>query len=224
MIKPRCFTLVEFLCVVAIITIISSLILPSVVKARSVAHASVCRNNLRSIGQFNLSYSHDNNGFSMPADFGNTNDGQLHHWANQLMAQSPSPDLLLCPEMSSEDTFDPAGHDPATGDIYREASYIMNIIPGSGWLGASPEEAIKLNDVTQPANTIFITDVIKQLSNSHIGINAFSRTDHGELMIPPIGDVRRVGNHHEGGFNILWGDGHVSQQYQSDPIQWEINQ
>ena len=224
MLRQSRFTVVELLCVVSVITIISSLILPAVVKARSVARIASCKNNLYSIGLYANYYASDNNNLSMPADFGNTNDGYLHHWINYLLSQTPNPDFVRCPEMSDDETFDPAGHDPTTGNIYKEASYIMNIIPESGWLKNSPEESINLNEVTKASNTIYITDAIKYLNGNHIGVNRYSRTDHGELLIPPTGDVRRVGNHHKNGFNILWGDGHISHTQNSSQLQWNITQ
>ena len=72
--RSRGFTLLELLLVMAIIAILSSILLPAVAGARRQAHASVCLNNLRQIGQAVFLYAMDSNDYlpraSMTASLG----------------------------------------------------------------------------------------------------------------------------------------------------------
>jgi len=229
------FTLIELMATMTVISIIASMILPSINRGRQQAFKSTCKNNLKNIAFLNSIYTDDNNGLVIPADFGNTNEGKLHHWANYITFMDISENILKCPALDDDEHFDPAGHDPETGNIYTEAAYIMNIIPSNGW-NSSPisiegmgwcydsETPININDATSPSNTIYISDVIAELSSSHIGINSFSKTDWGELLLPPLGDVRRVGIHHLNNYNATFGDGSVRTLGQSEPKQWNTQQ
>jgi type II secretory pathway pseudopilin PulG len=229
------FTLIELMSTITVISIITSLILPSISRARQQAYNTSCKNNLKNIALINSIYTDDHKGLVIPADFGNTNEGKLHHWANYITYSNLDEKTLKCSSLDDQQHFDPAGHDPQTGNIYTKASYIMNIIPEDGWNSSpiniegmgwcyTPEKPININAVSQPSNTIHITDVIAELSNSHIGINAFSKTDWGELLLPPIGNVRRVGIQHNGNYNANFGDGSVRQLRQSNPQQWNTQQ
>ena len=56
----RFFTLIELLIVIAIIGILSSLLLPSLTKAREEARSVTCKSNLRQMGIGTQIYSTDN--------------------------------------------------------------------------------------------------------------------------------------------------------------------
>ncbi|MCM8525760.1 MAG: prepilin-type N-terminal cleavage/methylation domain-containing protein, partial [Lentisphaeraceae bacterium] len=66
----RAFTLLELLVVISIISILLSLTLPAVSRARNKIYSSVCTANLKSIGRAANVYSNDYDSFSMPASFG----------------------------------------------------------------------------------------------------------------------------------------------------------
>ena len=57
------FTLIELLVVIAIISMLVALLLPSLKKAKDVAHKSVCTSNLRQIGTAFVSYMNDYDGY-----------------------------------------------------------------------------------------------------------------------------------------------------------------
>jgi hypothetical protein len=112
----------------------------------------------------------------------------------------------------------------------------MNIIPPDKWQGAPIEDAgtahgwglsstvsIPIGVVTKPSMKIHIMDVIRDISNSHSGVNNFQRTDHGIFNEPPTGLVRWVGNQHKYRFNSVFGDGHASNVRRSSVDNWAVN-
>lgn len=233
----RKFTLLELLVVISIISILLSLTLPAVSRARSKIYSSVCSSNLKRIGQGVVVYSNDFNGYSMPASFGDTSDGGYNHFINYMISiDGYAASLFKCPMMDEEDMFDPAGHDPETGNVYTQASYIMNIIkpgnwngsglPGSsnlsGW-GIDSTTPVRVSQVKNPSSKLLVMDVIEGISNSHSGVNNFQRSDHGLVTSPPTGLKRWVGLLHFGKFNSSFGDGHVNLMNRSEAKDWAVN-
>ncbi|MEZ6319232.1 MAG: prepilin-type N-terminal cleavage/methylation domain-containing protein [Phycisphaerales bacterium] len=76
--KRRGFTLIELLVVIAIIALLIGILLPALGRARETARATICKSNMRSVGQFATMYALDDNDRLWPSDFyrwpGETND------------------------------------------------------------------------------------------------------------------------------------------------------
>ena len=228
------FTLLELVVVISITIILLSFLTTSILGGREKARATGCVSNLRLIGKVAMLYQM-NHSRVLPASFGDTSVGHVNHWINYLIQQGSNPKIFQCPSMAEDMMFDPAGYDPQTGNIYTKASYIMNIIQPNKWQGAiinsvksrssgwgtSSTNPVKVNQVANPSQTIYITDAISGLTSAHSGINDFRRTDHGITpTVTATGLVRWVGNHHEGGFHALFGDGRVKHMQKSDHNQW----
>ena len=82
MLKRRCvlkgFTLIELLAVIAVLALLLSVIMPSLVKARELARRTVCLSHLSQLGLICVTYAHENDDWFpdynvRPGPYGNSN-------------------------------------------------------------------------------------------------------------------------------------------------------
>ena len=243
----RCcyFTLVEMLLVIAIIALLLILFLPVLARAKEKARESGCKNNLKQIGAAIAFYPDENNGYAIPCIFevqiGNEN--KCYSWIDYLYSNSAiAGETAKCPSMNDEECFDPYGGNDIFPNPVKIGSYTMNVINKSSWggadIGAAPSRAsgwgfgstnpVSLKRVNDLSDKICITDVLKKkpeltfTSMDATMIVHYLETDHGTLPVETGVERRDVGDHHSGGFNSLFGDGHVDSMRTSQPKQWVV--
>lgn len=105
--KPRAFTLLELILVIAIIAILASLLLPAVARARLRAERVKCVNNLKQIGAGFHLFANDHRGL-LPMEVSIRDGGSLE-WVpggnafkhfQALSSEIVNPKLLICPNDS----------------------------------------------------------------------------------------------------------------------------
>lgn len=110
MLRAFGFTLVELLVVISIITVLISILLPSLAKARASAEAVSCASQLRQIGMAMSMYRNDNNDWLVPFARGWTGswaDGPagggnyVPRWFNYLQPYTKSYAVFNCTTMSA---------------------------------------------------------------------------------------------------------------------------
>ncbi|MBN1126073.1 MAG: prepilin-type N-terminal cleavage/methylation domain-containing protein [Sedimentisphaerales bacterium] len=76
----QAFTLIELLVVLVVIGILMSLVMPSLLAARSQVRTVICRSNLRQLVFANLGYATESEGFFVPAAADMWNNSGLQRW------------------------------------------------------------------------------------------------------------------------------------------------
>lgn len=99
------FTLIELLVVITIITILASMLLPALNKARVKSQSTVCVNNLRQTGLAISSYAGDYSGFT-PEGRPSQYTGAYSYWTWTMInlkyvhpASNRKPHILVCPSV-----------------------------------------------------------------------------------------------------------------------------
>lgn len=189
------FTLIELLVVIAIIGILSSMLLPSLQKAREKGRTAVCINNLKNIGYANQMYLDDHKDFFYHEK--NGYDGRQYYEDGSLNTETYGNYQVLYDRLylNSKQTFmcpNYVGDDDAKNFSY---SYAM-----SRYLYHKAKSSALIKD---PVSQMVSTD-----------------TNYEWLQ---DNKPQRVDVRHDGKLNHLWLDGHVtSQNYLSfyNNLQW----
>jgi prepilin-type N-terminal cleavage/methylation domain-containing protein len=124
------FTLIELLIVIAIISILASMLIPALKNARDMAKSITCKSNLKQLGLGMTLYTSDNNGFwpKYPAETSDWTrwDGKIVDYVG-YNRETHSPAIFYCP--SSKYRLAPGSPGVSTSVYYTEGesfSYYMN--------------------------------------------------------------------------------------------------
>jgi len=190
--------------VIAIIAILSSLLLPSLSKARGVAKQSYCMNNLKQLSVGLISYVNDNNDYIPPQFNGGTTSAFYY---NTVMEKNGywNQKTLYCPEMQTNSFAWP-----------WYPHFGVNI---SLWNNISESYGSnKMSQQRQPSKKLFLADSWQNRSDDTPDMTKgfwrimFSGTTHSNTS------YGRPASRHSKSVNTLWLDGHTENSKASNVI------
>ncbi len=212
--KPsrRGFTLIELLVVVAIIAVLAAILFPVFAQARERARRTSCLSNCRQLGLAFMQYAQDNDEYFPLTTHSVNADGTDNSWTDTLAAYIKSKQIFRCPSDSSASWTTPTG----TPARLRRSSYYLNgYLPGTGTFG-------KVSSVASTASVIYIAESPDEKTGDHFHPQLWgapydygSGTSAGSNPYPTIWDSARIEtleialNRHQGGFNVVYADGHA---------------
>ncbi len=226
------FTLIEILSVLAMIVILSSMLLPSLGRARAQAYKISCLSNMRQIGTGLQLYTDDHDSYLPPAQLPQTGS-PVYSWPTLMFSYVKSEQIFVCPSgeevKTLQDTVSPAKeycgittNDGSSSSVRKvnKLSYGRNLIPFNGWktpgfnnknksgfVRSGTTFSVHEAAVQDASGTIHIVDAWTSIcsnGNSIRGIQEEIRTDRY-----PDDTASKVANRHFGGFSAMFGDGHV---------------
>lgn len=206
------FTLLELLIVIAIITILASLLLPYLAKMKEKSTSIVCLNNLKQLGHMLHSYADDYNGY-LPKNYYMRADGIIQRWDMSLDNQlnSKKRKIFLCPVSSERhgQFFSTGWHAESLREFYGDWNncYIPNGISLRAYLSVGDVSCIKIGQILKPSLNVLLLDR-KVGVVLNLGVNA-----HGWPFIDDQNEnTGRIGYYHSyaNGVNTVWADGHSS--------------
>ena len=177
----KAFTLVELLVVITIISLLASILLPSLSRAKALARRVACCANIHNLQLANIAYAlNNNNNYVVAAD--DIMGANLHRWHGQREttndpfdpAKGPLAAYLgrwekQCPSFSDVFTQSgqSAGFEAACGGYGYNNQYMGGRNDLYGFGGGSQHSA-KVSDQVSPANTVAFTDTafIQSVSGS----------------------------------------------------------
>jgi prepilin-type N-terminal cleavage/methylation domain-containing protein/prepilin-type processing-associated H-X9-DG protein len=218
------FTLLELLVVIAIIASLASLILPVLGNAKRQARNAQCKSNLRQLGIALHLYAQDDNCYPLA-----TSDGVFGAWEPALrefvpdngfycpLQQTPSAQFINIFQLTDAPITPHYGYN-ALGAVWKGSPPYNPGLGGDLNLSTGSREPTPANRVATPAQMITIGDCetfIDVIPGTQPQTNIPNQIYIVFPYIVEPYDYLGVGNGHDGGANMLFGDAHVQFSQQS---------
>jgi prepilin-type N-terminal cleavage/methylation domain-containing protein/prepilin-type processing-associated H-X9-DG protein len=233
------FTLIELLVVIAIIAILAAILFPVFAQARQKARQTACLSNMKQIGLAIMQYNTDYDETYPVGNYtfgAQTSWAQLA-WAGHIQAYAKNTDILLCPNAPKADldncadanvlpgpggvnaVFCASATAPLGNAVAPAIKVPLRNIGCNEWVfyriqapysGARQPISVAENEVGRPASLpliadstyVLIPDPTRIMAASHQGTRWFDYNG-------PVDSLDPKNARHNGGANIVYGDGHA---------------
>lgn len=209
------FTLVELLVVIGIITLLISMLLPALNRARQSARVVQCMSNMRQLGLACVNYGNSFKGtiplvrqdwFIVPY-VSNMHD----NWGTLLLDGKyiATDDVFYCPEYEQPVWNHPTLNDRQYSTYWGYFSYTMNLACSYDW-AANIYRANKFTDVRSSAEKILLVEGTLAENNNVGYFMAYPwYSSNPGIAWPRHGRLEKC--------NVLWMDGHVTTVRNTTP-------
>jgi prepilin-type N-terminal cleavage/methylation domain-containing protein/prepilin-type processing-associated H-X9-DG protein len=220
------FTLIELLVVISIISILISILLPALGKARQSAKAMGCLNQLRTIGQAVHMYANDNDDY-VPGWLNSlTNTSANYRWVSVLMPYTVkampwvctnAPERALSQHIQTIET----RKDPTDLNLQSATSAVQTI--GINAYKYPSEKAFdtsshRIGNIPFASSLIYAGDCTGSQSNFYTVTNTNTQRLVLGMIYPTTGSSFYP--HHSGGIQMLFVDSHASRIPEDEARLW----
>lgn len=190
--RDRGFTLVELLIVIGIISVLISILIPAISKARASAVRTQCLANIRQLVIAQTAYAADQDNYLVSAGSG-TEQGS---WIGLLQSYSSGPIARRCPADQSVFFDEPL---PSTfPPRYRVTSYGINnyVSPTHVPFGRKPVKRFtELKRTTNVIQFVELSETGGYAGSDHIHVQDFYLAAAPQITVLKIGEQMALGRH-----------------------------